>query len=151
LTTLNGSVFVWTPAAVTTHEIVLSLLPALGCGAVMLACVRMMSGHGKGPSGVEPDSERELRRLREEVDRLKAERGRSRVRTPLLSCPEGLSGMGTRRRRTRTGAKPGRPANDTLDTDTKRQRREKGRRQREDVRRHAGRGMQLRTSPGLQA
>jgi hypothetical protein len=52
--------------------------------------------------------------------------------------------MGTRRRRTSSGARPGERANATLDTDTKRQRREKGRRQREDIRRHAARRMQLR-------
>ncbi len=55
-------------------RVVLSLLPALGCAAVMFACVRMMAGHGKGPSDKEAQSENELAHLRKEVARLKSER-----------------------------------------------------------------------------
>ena len=70
-------------------RLVLSLLPALGCGAVMFACVRMMSGHGKGPSGANPDSERELMDLRNEVARLKAERSVPGEDTSSFPAPRG--------------------------------------------------------------
>lgn len=55
-------------------RLVLSLLPALGCGAVMFACVRMMAGRSHGESGANREPDRELSELREEVARLKSER-----------------------------------------------------------------------------
>ncbi len=58
-------------------EALLYLLPALGCGLVMVACMYLM---GRGMRSHNPDqptrteSDREVAELREEVARLRSER-----------------------------------------------------------------------------
>jgi len=55
----------------------LYLLPALGCGLMMVACMylmgRGMRSHHRNPP-VEADTNRQVAELREEVARLRAER-----------------------------------------------------------------------------
>jgi hypothetical protein len=70
-------------------RIVLGLLPALGCGAVLFACVRMMTGHGKGQPAAKSDSERELTDLREEVARLRSDRPVAGGDSPSSPAPMG--------------------------------------------------------------
>ena len=53
-------------------RLVFSLLPAIGCGAVMFVCVRMMAGHSHGKSEAKPNAGRELAELRDEVAHLKS-------------------------------------------------------------------------------
>ena len=56
----------------------LFILPALMCGGMMFVCFRMMFGSRKGVQGQDqsslPDSEDEIKELREEVARLRADR-----------------------------------------------------------------------------
>jgi hypothetical protein len=64
-------------------EIVLAYLPLLGCAAMMAVCVGLMGGArrrrrpaGEGPAGEPPEApDAEVAALREEVARLRAERG----------------------------------------------------------------------------
>jgi len=54
----------------------LLLLPALGCGVMMAACMYLMGRGMRSPhqrQAPEPDASREVAELREEVARLRAE------------------------------------------------------------------------------
>ncbi|MDP8992875.1 MAG: hypothetical protein M3N31_07495 [Actinomycetota bacterium] len=61
-------------------EALLYLLPALGCGLMMVACIylmgRAMRSHGQAPPSppAEADKDRQIGELREEVARLRSER-----------------------------------------------------------------------------
>ena len=58
-------------------EALLYLLPALGCGLMMVACMylmgRAMRSHGQPPP-TEADKDRQIAELSEEVARLRSER-----------------------------------------------------------------------------
>jgi hypothetical protein len=56
-------------------ETLLAYLPALACGAMMLAiCIPMMRNMHKGHEFGGTDSEKEIAELRDEIARLKTER-----------------------------------------------------------------------------
>ena len=54
-------------------QYVLTILPAVACGAMVLVCARMMS-RGRGAPPDEASTRAEVRALRKEVERLRAER-----------------------------------------------------------------------------
>jgi len=63
-------------------RILLSLVPAVGCAAVMFVCMRIsMGGHGQS-TGSQGDRTEEVAELREEVARLRAELAARREDAP---------------------------------------------------------------------